>query len=339
MKQYEIVNKGNVLDEKGHVLQPGYAKQLLLHYDRNMVKASKWRIKEWDYYWIGNKDFGVALTVADNSYMGLVGAMFLDFNNQRKINVSRIIPFPFGKMNLPVESSIGDINYESKKINVRILSHPTHKELYCHIPKYEGDKSFELYVKLYYRNEDSMVIVTPYKEDEKAFYYNQKVNNLEAMGSFTIGEQVYPLDHNFGVLDWGRGVWTYDNTWYWSSASGKLKDGSLFGFNLGYGFGDTSKATENMVFYQGKAYKMTDVDFGIPDTSFIDPWHFTSSDGTIDLSFKPIYDNRTDINLSVLRQDAHQVFGLFSGHIVIEQGNEIKVDSIFGFAEKVRNKW
>lgn len=20
---------------------------------------------------------------------------------------------------------------------------------------------------------------------------------------------------DFGTLDWGRGVWTYDNTWYW----------------------------------------------------------------------------------------------------------------------------
>ena len=43
----------------------------------------------------------------------------------------------------------------------------------------------------------------------------------------------------FGVLDWGRGVWTYHNVWYWGSASG-LVDGVPFGFNIGYGFGDTS---------------------------------------------------------------------------------------------------
>ena len=44
-------------------------------------------------------------------------------------------------------------------------------------------------------------------------------------------------------MDWGRGVWTYHNTWYWSSASGEL-DGVPFGWNLGYGFGDTAAATE-----------------------------------------------------------------------------------------------
>lgn len=41
---------------------------------------------------------------------------------------------------------------------------------------------------------------------------------------------------SFGVLDWGRGVWTYKNTWYWGSASGQI-DKVPFGWNIGYGFG------------------------------------------------------------------------------------------------------
>lgn len=65
------------------------------------------------------------------------------------------------------------------------------------------------------------------------------------------------------VLDWGRGVWTYQNTWYWGSASGYV-DGVPFGMNLGYGFGDTRAATENMLLYDGVAHKLDQVDFGIP---------------------------------------------------------------------------
>ena len=71
-----------------------------------------------------------------------------------------------------------------------------------------------------------------------------------------------PAD-SFAVLDWGRGVWTYHITWYWASASG-LVDGVPFGFNLGYGFGNTSAATENMLFYSGKAHKLSRVRFKIP---------------------------------------------------------------------------
>ena len=59
-----------------------------------------------------------------------------------------------------------------------------------------------------------------------------------------MGEENINFDSKdtFAILDWGRGVWTYKNTWYWSSATGEI-DGVPFGFNLGYGFGDTSKAT------------------------------------------------------------------------------------------------
>ena len=115
-----------------------------------------------------------------------------------------------------------------------------------------------------YLNKDTLVIITPpYKDDKKAFYYNQKINNLIAMGTLTFGKEEYQLNKLQGVLDWGRGVWTRDNTWYWSSMSTILPDGSPFGFNLGYGFGDTSAASENMAFYKGKAYKLNDVDFGL----------------------------------------------------------------------------
>ena len=51
---------------------------------------------------------------------------------------------------------------------------------------------------------------------------------------------------DFGTLDWGRGVWTYDNTWYWGSGNADI-NGNSFGFNIGYGFGNTSAATENVM--------------------------------------------------------------------------------------------
>ncbi|MFD1851581.1 DUF2804 domain-containing protein [Oceanobacillus bengalensis] len=339
MKQFEITKKGNLLDQQGRVAQSGYAKHLILQYNRQMVKASKFRIKEWDYYFIGNKDFGVTMTIADNSYMGLAGVEFFDFTNQKQLDFQKISLFPMGKMNLPNDSKTGDITYQHRKIQMSMESHETHKGLFCRIPNIDGGQTFELDVKLYYRNQDSMVIATPFADDEKAFYYNQKVNNLEAEGMLKIGEEKYDLTNMLGVLDWGRGVWTYNNTWYWSSASGRLGDGTLFGFNLGYGFGDTSKASENMVFYKGKAYKLNDVDFGIPASDYMDPWHFTSRDKAIDMTFEPIYLNHSDINVGVLRHHPNQIFGLYSGYIEINGGEKIKVNEIFGFAEKVHNKW
>ncbi|NCA67643.1 MAG: DUF2804 domain-containing protein, partial [Clostridia bacterium] len=134
-----------------------------------------------------------------------------------------------------------------------------------------------------------------------------------------------------------------DNTWYWGSMSARLKDGSTLGFNIGYGFGDTSAASENMIFYNGKAHKIDQIDFGIPiidgREDFMKPWNFTSSDKRLEMTFKPVYDNRTKLNALIIAQDAHQVFGRFSGKAVLDDGKEIIFEDCFGFAEKVRNKW
>ena len=60
MTQHEIKERHPLLDENGHLIETGYAKSLILDYDRDSIKANSLRIKEWDYYLIYNDDFGVA---------------------------------------------------------------------------------------------------------------------------------------------------------------------------------------------------------------------------------------------------------------------------------------
>ena len=47
--------------------------------------------------------------------------------------------------------------------------------------------------------------------------------------------------------------------------------GVQFGFNNGYGFGDTSRATENMLFYDRTAHKLDQVQFHIPPDDYLKP--------------------------------------------------------------------
>ena len=75
------LTKWPLLDEKGNLLEAGFAFDLVKQYDRKAIKGLKNRIKEWDYYYIGDKEYGVALTIDDNSYMGLVSVSVLDYQN------------------------------------------------------------------------------------------------------------------------------------------------------------------------------------------------------------------------------------------------------------------
>lgn len=188
-----------------------------------------------------------------------------------------------------------------------------------------------------------MVICTPFPKPGH-FYFNQKINCMRARGTVRIGDDWYSFrpEDSFAVLDWGRGVWTYHNTWYWGSASG-LVDGADFGFNIGYGFGDTSAATENMLFYQGKAHKLSQVDFGIPlrngKECYMRTWHMTSDDGRFEMEFTPVLDRASCTDVKLIKSDQHQVFGRFNGTAVLDDGTRLEVRDLMGFAEKVENKW
>jgi hypothetical protein len=116
--QHEITQRGCLLDASGKLNEPGYSKNYTLEYDRTDIKASSWRIKEWDYYLVTNSRFGVALTIADNSYMGLDSISFFDFTRPWVKTKSPIQLLTKGRKNLSPTSEIGDIKSTGKKHSI-----------------------------------------------------------------------------------------------------------------------------------------------------------------------------------------------------------------------------
>jgi hypothetical protein len=119
-----------------------------------------------------------------------------------------------------------------------------------------------------------------------------------------------------------------------------LFEGRSFGFNIGYGFGNTSAASENMLFLDGKAHKLDQVTFHIPDDGYDrSPWHFSSNDGRFEMTFEPVLDRIENIDVFVFRSIVHQVFGRFTGTVILDDGEKLEVRDLMGFAEDVRNRW
>ena len=342
--QHEITRSIPLLDEKGNLTEAGFARRLLPVYDRSKVKGGFARLKEWDYYYIGNDRFGVALTVADNSYMGLDSVSFLWFGEHPwEVTKSPMSIFPMGKTNLPPTSASGITAHAGKGYSMEFCVEEGKRTLKCRMEDFKDGKTIDIDLTLTDEPEESMVICTPF-EKPAHFYYNQKINCMRAAGSVKLGEEVYTMEkeNSFAVLDWGRGVWTYHNTWYWGSASG-LVDGVDFGFNIGYGFGDTSAASENMLFYKGKAHKLSQVTFHIPmkdgKEDYLKPWTFTSDDGRFEMDFVPILNRASCTDVKLIKSDQNQVFGRFTGTAVLDDGTRLAVKDLIGFAEKVENKW
>ena len=244
-----------------------------------------------------------------------------------------------GKLHLPEDSSEGETKYADKRLQMSFVPKDGARHITCHFENFMDGKPLDADIVLEQPPMDTMVIATPWPK-KHAFYYNQKINCMRASGAVSFDGKTYRFDPatDFGTLDWGRGVWTYDNTWFWGSGNADV-EGNAFGWNIGYGFGDTSAASENILFWNGTAHKLDDVTFNIPESGYMDTWTFTSSDGRFEMTFEPVLDRAACLDYKVIVSDQHQVFGRMSGKAVLDDGTEVNIKDVMCFAEKVHNKY
>ena len=212
--QHEITDARPLLDKNGNLREAGYCKKLLPVYRRGDIKAGAMRIKEWDYYLINNGRFAVALTIDDNGYMGLDSISLLHFEEGWEKTKSPMRAFPMGKTGLPESSAEGDVSISGKGYHMSFRHEEAERVLDFHMEDFLDGTPIDGRIRLTDEPEESMVICTPF-EKPGHFYYNQKINCLRAGGTVTAGGRTYVFDpaDAFAVLDWGRGVWTYHNTW------------------------------------------------------------------------------------------------------------------------------
>ena len=139
------------------------------------------------------------------------------------------------------------------------------------------------------------------------------------------------------VGDWGRGVWPYKHEWFWGNLTSHINN-VPFGFNIGWGFGDLSNASENMFFYNKKAYKLNHLKVTRNVNNYMDPWHLIDENGLFEVTFTPIYDNYTFNKVLFVNTHCDQVYGYFKGHIMVD-GKKIEFNNILAFIEHAVNKW
>ena len=339
-RNHEVTTRQPLLTPEGTLTGPGWSRSQVQIYDRSAIKAPKFRIKEWDYYLVLNEDFAGAFTLSDDGYIGLQSVSLLNFKEGWEHTETILNAFPMGKFKLPPSSDEGTIRYDDGRLKMTFYKGPGKRGIACRYRNFWNGKTFSCKIELEQPRMDTMVIATPWKEDRHAFYYNQKINTMRPSGWMRFDGKEYRFDpeKDFGTLDWGRGVWTYDNRWYWGSGNGVV-GGKPFGFNIGYGFGDTSAASENMLFYDGVGHKLDDVTFHIPADSYMKPWKFTSSDGRFEMDFVPVLDRAAKIDAKIIVSDQHQVFGRMSGRAVLDDGTVLTIRDLMCFAEDVHNKY
>jgi len=339
-RQQRMLSSGNLIDAAGGLAQTGYSKQAVATFNRSQIKAAPWRIKEWDFYQISNERYCLQMTIGHVSYAGTVSATLFEFATGRRYSATRMLTLPFNKLRMPASAETGDLAFKKAGFEMEFHIETGARRLRCTIQGDAKTPAMDIDIHLTQPDLSSIVIATPFDEDRRMFYYNHKINCMPASGTAVIGDQtfVFEPDSAFGLLDWGRGVWPFRHSWNWGNGSG-LINGKRFGFNIGYGFGNTSAATENMLFYDGVAHKIGEVYFDLTTGGFMAPKRFSSSDGRFEMLFTPVYDNYTATKMLFVDNSCHQVFGTFSGTAVLDDGTALDVKNLFAFAEYAVNRW
>lgn len=317
MKEQHMLTEGDLLDDNGDVTESGYAYSPLKRYDRTKIKAPKTRIKEWDYFMVTTDDFAVAFTLSDQTYMTLDTIGFMTFGNDASAKTLRHASLLRDSRSYAAPGEAVNHAVKNKKFGITVQTRDDIIHITAQSDNFFGEP-LNCYLMLNKEPCDSMVIVTPFSK-RGYFYYNQKINCIDAEGMIRIGRKEYPVKRGeaFCCYDCGRGAWTRRNRWYWATCSTVI-DGKKVGLNLGYGFGDTSAASENMVFVQGKATKLGDITIKIPvkrgkEDYMGGDWRI-EGDG-VSLTLKPIVVRSDNINAVFAYTHQNQTFGRLFGTV------------------------
>lgn len=343
--QTELTHPGPLLDEHGRLAQVGWSRRPLL--DGNLENArfyplglfQRFRVKRWDYYALFTPRRFFSATVADLGYAANIFAYTIDFAGGELYEEGLVAPLGRG-VRLARNSPEGETVFDNGRVLLRFTAGPDERRVHIDWPGFHNGRGLRADARLRVPpGHESMNIVIPI--GERRFYYNTKINCLPAEGQVQYGELVEELrpDSCLGSLDWGRGVWDYRSYWNWASASGFLPDGRTVGLNLGQGFGDLSRATENAVILDGRIHKLGAVRFDYRSGDFMRPWRFSDDAGRLDLTFTPFKERTARTNLGLIFSEVHQLFGRYDGRATLDDGGVLTIRDLVGFAEEHHARW
>ena len=339
--EHEILEAVDLCAPDGRTLNPlakGWSRQIL--HRANL--AGRWgRTKRWDYWAIQADSIIVAITVADIDYLGLVTLDWIDPVSHHSGGRSVTIPLGRG-IDLPDEPATGRLDFDSRNLGVSIVYGDDATELLAHWTEKRGNTGTLSATVAEPTGHESLNVVIPWSSTQ--FQFTSKHQARPAFGSISAEGRTQelggPAGEAWGILDVGRGRWPYQTRWNWGGGSGYAATGELVGLQLGGKWTDGTGFTENGVIVNGRLSKIgEDLNWEYDWDNPMNPWRVRTAEGTLDVTLAPDHDRHSNLNLGILMNEVHQVFGRWSGCIPDGTGAALSIENMLGFAEEARARW
>jgi hypothetical protein len=337
MPQIEISAPLSVLDDSGRPVNFGWARSPVFNYTAPLLRTSARRTVASDRYIVFSPTHMLTMQVLDDGYLGYVGVSVISLKDKKRSTQYYNFPFSLGSLNLPDSSEEGSVRVQRKKFfleftvmdgGVRIIR--------LDFPKFGHHR--------YLRGElvltplpgaESLVTHMPWTRQKTAFILSRRSPCFctEGVIQFGISEVVFSQGKGWGILDWNRGSRPPSDVRWWASACGYAGDDKV-GFSVGYSGADSSLGTDNAFFLNGKIHKLDQVTFHLAPADWMKPWRFSGSDNRLEMTFVPFQD-RVDRNRMLFHSlNRRQVFGTFSGKVILDNGAPFLFHDLTGIAER-----
>lgn len=316
--QYEITKHQTLFNDKGCLHMTGWAKKLVLQYDRDDSKAFRFQMRERDGYYIYNDRCALHLSVGNYGKKGVVSASIADFEKGTIHSCYIKKSLPKGKLRMSLSSDNGDVTYTDSRVGIKFSKASDARFIKCEFINFYDGKTLYVNLKLADNTVDSIVNVIPFENSKSSFLYKQFVPAMTVSGVVRCGGDDYYFDdsNSFAVLNWSRCALPKCKEHFSINASGMYHSNS-FALNLCNGIGDEKRGSQNAVFVNGKIVKLGFVKIEHSKTSALleKPWYITDDEGKLDMVFTPIITTHTNSAMAVKIDDRIIVYGTMAGNI------------------------
>ncbi len=337
MSEHLITSYGSLLKEDGSLREEGYATHLPFVYDKAAVQAPFIRIKEYDLYSIDDESYIVNLGLFKVSIITIIDIQIYNKKTKEAEFIREFIPDPLFRFILPSNSQTSEMKWKLPAGHVFVESTKRSRRLSVSLKTAQNDVEIEALIDQ--ENEPMLVNCMSVNEDKRHFHYLRKSTALKVAGGF----RSHDTFHEFSPLalcsyTWGRGAWNNIRSMWMAAAQGYQADKRI-ALSIGYGIGDTSKATQNALFVDGKIHKLEHINIGVRrnikgETFYNEPWIISDTSGRVSLVFTPEYNKDFEAFQvgDMLEADQCLAYGTFSGSIELEDGSYIAIDELPGTA-------
>lgn len=288
--------------------------------------------KQFQYFGLIHEDYFIGCALAHTAWLGV--AFFYIFNPHTKTLESHTWRSPFGMyMRLSSSPVQGLSTFKQGKVHIemgyRQRQEGLEKSLAVTLPHLS--LAVNMPEASHYQ---PMSLCT--RTGVNGWVYANKVAGTRATGLLRCGKETTAIEA-FGHHDFSAGYMRRQTFWNWACFSGQVA-GLRLGLNVSCGVNETS-FSENCLWVDDACVPLGQVVFEYNRDNLNAPWQLRTHDGALSLTFHPLGKHTERLNLGLFASNFNQIFGYFSGHLTLPNGQQVPIERLHGFVEEQYAKW